>query len=115
MLLDDCYDDIPTDPSYELGYFLQKREFEEKFEALSKSGSARLEPRRNHQKRERDYFMYLYSTFHRAMMACAEKKGETPEEKEFLNRQFWKLSERVDFYKKKASSNFTPDSRKIGL
>lgn len=109
MLLDDCYDDIPTDPAYELGYFLQKREFEEKIEALSKSGSAHLAPNeifrgKNHQKRERDYFMYLYSTFHRAMMACAEKKGKTPEEKEFLNRQFWKLSERVDFYKKKATS-----------
>ncbi len=99
MLLDDCYDDIPTDPAYELGYFLQKREFEENI-------SARLVPfrKRNHVKRERDYFMYLYRTFHRAMMACAEKKGATPEENEFLNRQFWKLSERVDFYKKKAIS-----------
>ena len=98
------FDDIPTDPAYELGYFMAKREFEDNISALSKSGSARLETRRKHQKRERDYFMYLYRTFHRAMMACAEKKGETPEENERLNREFWKLSERVDFYKKKATS-----------
>ena len=59
----------------------------------------RLHPSRKY---ERDYFSYLHRTFYEAMMACAEKKGSTPEENEFLNREFWKLSERANYYKNKS-------------
>ena len=96
------FDDIPTEPAYELGYIMAQNEFEEKYFNRTKSGSARLKiPKKSH-KHERDYFSYLHRIFYRAMMDCAQKKAATSEEHERLNQEFWKLSERVDYYKKKA-------------